>query len=313
MKKIFYDLKTDPEIKSLTFPISSYAYSQLEESLVNNGCENSIVIWNGYILDGHKRYKICCDYGVPFAVKNTDFVCHEVAIAWVCANQLHNNHDLPEETRKYLIGKEHDAIMRLNPAQRKLQSKSSSFAIPYSNNQDHTPTSTECRNLTAAWVAADNNVSRATVQKYALYAKAIDSIAQKVPDVVPKILSGQYKISHNNIVELSKMSPEGICKVSRRIEALQNDPFVQYKNTRAEIRKDTTEPRTSVKDMPAFDPDSEVIGLTLTIPSWSSSIERVRTKSDLTIISPHARQGLINALQKLINSVDDMLSVIKED
>ena len=69
----------------------------------------------------------------------------------------------------------------------------------------------------------------------------------------------------------------------------------------------------SVKAMPAFDPDAEISSLTLTIPSWSSSIERTRNTANLSIVSSKARNNLIVALGRLQDTVDEMLSAIKED
>ena len=69
-------------------------------------------------------------------------------------------------------------------------------------------------------------------------------------------------------------------------------------------------------------PNGETVGklfgdfekrLTLTIPSWSSSIDRVRKQTDLSIISAHAREGLAKQLQSLIDHVSDLLGAIKED
>ena len=64
--------------------------------------------------------------------------------------------------------------------------------------------------------------------------------------------------------------------------------------------------------MPEFDPDAEVIGLTLTIPSWSSSIDRI-VHSNLDNVSDSARQKLHNALMDLQEAISLMLSAIKED
>jgi len=72
-------------------------------------------------------------------------------------------------------------------------------------------------------------------------------------------------------------------------------------------------PAPSVKTMPAFDPDAEVTGLTLTIPSWGSLIERTRTKTNITIVSKQAKQKLSRALSDLQNKITEMLSAIKED
>lgn len=58
--------------------------------------------------------------------------------------------------------------------------------------------------------------------------------------------------------------------------------------------------------MPAFDPDAEVAGLTLTIPSWVGSIERTRTKANLSIVSVQARDKLMDALISLIDKASEI-------
>ena len=65
--------------------------------------------------------------------------------------------------------------------------------------------------------------------------------------------------------------------------------------------------------MPAFDPDAEITGLTLTIPSWASSIDRTRSKADLSIVSDKARDRLAEALTELQGKVSDMLTALKEE
>ena len=114
------------------------------------------------------------------------------------------------------------------------------------------------------------------------------------------------------------MTSEEIKKVSRRIER-SSQPYVQYNRTRREIQEHCTEaasieerPAPSIKDMPAFDPDAEITGLTLTIPSWASSIERTRTKANLKIISSRARNNLIEALLKLQIAIEEMREAVKE-
>ncbi len=69
----------------------------------------------------------------------------------------------------------------------------------------------------------------------------------------------------------------------------------------------------AIKSMPAFDPDAEVAGLTLTIPSWTSSIERTKNAADLTTVSTLAKVRLEEALELLDSKVQEMLRAIKED
>ena len=68
----------------------------------------------------------------------------------------------------------------------------------------------------------------------------------------------------------------------------------------------------SVKDMPEYDPDAEISSLTLTIPSWKSSIERAKNTADLTIVSPQAKGDLAQALRELRNTIADMLSEVED-
>ena len=63
--------------------------------------------------------------------------------------------------------------------------------------------------------------------------------------------------------------------------------------------------------MPAYDPDAEVAGLTLTIPSWMSSIDRTKTTARLEEISPAAKQNLLTALTELEGKIREMLHAIE--
>ena len=50
-------LKIDPEFEDVIPPISSEEFEQLEKNIVSEGALLSpIIIWNGYIVDGHNRY-----------------------------------------------------------------------------------------------------------------------------------------------------------------------------------------------------------------------------------------------------------------
>lgn len=306
-------LKIDPQFKNLIRPLHKKEYLQLEESLLANGCRDPLVVWNGFLVDGHNRYEICTRHQIPFAIIEMDFACREEAVAWICANQL-SRRNISEETRRFLIGKQYEAEKLLskikNPkglnqySEGKPDSKAFSIPKKYS------------RYYTAAKIAQENNISCGSVESYANYSRAVDILAEKEPEIVPKILSGQYKVSIKNVVELSKLSPSEIRKVEQKIQKMQQ-PFVQYKKIRNVISSTTEDvkergPAPSVKDMPAFDPDADVTGLTLTIPSWSSSIKRVRTKTDLSIVSPAARNGLACELHALANHIEEMLSAIEE-
>lgn len=56
------------EFKNVMPDLTREEYKQLEESLLNNGymSSNPIIIWDGYIIDGHKRYEICQRNNIVF-------------------------------------------------------------------------------------------------------------------------------------------------------------------------------------------------------------------------------------------------------
>lgn len=53
------DLKIDPDFKNLLPELDSETYTALEKDIVSNGVLDPIIVWHGYITDGHNRYEIC--------------------------------------------------------------------------------------------------------------------------------------------------------------------------------------------------------------------------------------------------------------
>ena len=81
-------LKIDPEFEALIPPLSGEELAMLEESIVANGCETPLTVWDGVIVDGHNRYAICQKHSIPFAVEEKAFDGREAAMLWMLRNQL---------------------------------------------------------------------------------------------------------------------------------------------------------------------------------------------------------------------------------
>ena len=310
-EKRLRELKIDGEFKALICPLSKREYRQLEKNLLADGCRDPLITWKGTIVDGHNRYELCTRHNIPFSVVEKHFSCRAEAIAWICANQL-GRRNISEETRKFLIGKQYESAKIAS----RIKNPQGYNQYAVSDDEEEIGPPVHARHKTAAIIAEENHVSRGTVEKYAIYSRALDTLAEKEPSIVPKILSGQYKISHKNVVELSKLSPSDIRIVESKIDK-RLGPYAKFHEVRDALTASAegepmTKPAQSVKDMPAFDPDADINVLTLTIPSWSSSINRVRTKTDLSIISAGAREGLIKELHSLIKRAEEMLAVIEE-
>jgi len=324
MKKDLYTLKIDKEFKQLIRPLTKDEYAQLKASLLADGCREPIATWTDIIVDGHNRYEICTDNRIPFAVTEMYFDSREDVIKWICANQL-GRRNITEETRKYLIGKQYETEKVLNTrrnANGYNQYKKADKKVPYGKvvvEVEKTPA--ESSHKTAMRIAEENRVSECTVQKYGLYSRALEKIGEKAPQLVPKILSGKYKISHSNILELAELSADEINRIVERIEAKEKD-FVRYSKSKQEIDesvygKDTRfkpqEPKgPSIKDMPAYDPDAEATGLALTIPTWTSSVDRIISKTNFQTVSENAKIKLQEVIANHMRKSEELLLLIRE-
>ena len=80
-------LKIEPEFQELIPPLTAEEYKQLEDNIIKEGCRDALVVWNGYIVDGHNRYEICQRHGVEFKTVEHTFTGKEEAKIWIIDNQ----------------------------------------------------------------------------------------------------------------------------------------------------------------------------------------------------------------------------------
>lgn len=296
-------LKTDPDFQSLIPPLSNEAYEELELNIVCNGCKEPIIIWRDFILDGHTRYKICHEYDIDFMTEALDLNSKEDAISWICANLLDKS-EIPENYRRYLIGRKYLAertvgIMNITGTNQ--------YTIEYMERKPHS-------GRTSTKIGSEYHISHSTVSKYLQYAKAIDRLKSDFPDFARSILYEQVKISQDNIILLGKKQTDDISRIITC--AAENGKIttedVEGKSEKKEKKTLPVIVPGTVKDMPAYDPDAYVSSLTLTIPSWMSSMKRAAANSDVNTLSLKARYDLVRALNDLI-SLSTMIKNILED
>ncbi|NLO40918.1 MAG: hypothetical protein GX115_15790 [Ruminiclostridium sp.] len=309
-----YKLKINEGFKRLIPPLSSAELEQLEENLIHDGCREPLCVWNNTIIDGHNRYEICTRLQIPFTIQRIFFKSYEEATAWICANQL-GRRNISDETRKYLIGKRFEM-------EKLLGAHNAAGTNQHKSKEDRPkmwvePPFDKSVTRTSERLGEEYRISHATVDKYGIYANALDRLSKVVPEFVPKILSGQIKMSHENVVELSRLSGQDIKRLSQHISD-DTAEFVGYSGARKVLPKKPNPeqqipqiPVATVKDMPAYDPDAEISSLTLTIPSWVSSIDRTRSIANLSGVSVNARSRLENELLGLKDTINIMLAALR--
>ena len=97
-------LKIDPEFQGKIPPLNAEEEHILEQNMIQERrLLNPIIIWNGYILDGHSRYRILKHHPeIAFEVKEIQLPDRYAALAWICQNQL-GRRNLDPERRKFLM------------------------------------------------------------------------------------------------------------------------------------------------------------------------------------------------------------------
>lgn len=309
-------LKTDPEFLNLCQPLSEDDYRKLELQVLKKVPLEPIYTWNGILLYGIEYYQICHAHKIPFRIKRLRFASHDHAISWICSKQLKRD-DLTEANRKYIIGKKYDA-------EKAITSREIVSGI-HPGNEGHNyklENQAPSRHISAAKIGAENNASSATVYKYNIYSRALDDIADKCPDIVSRIRSGKLRISHANIVELARLPKFELDSLNKylieehieHLSYLDMKRELQWKNvvTISPKKKDReASPTPSIRQMPKFDPDAELASLTLTIPSWCSSIERTLNVSNFNLASENAKEKLSFQLTNLLSIINKALEVLE--
>lgn len=303
-------LRIDPEFKRLIPPLMPEEFDYLRENLVRDGCRDSICAWNGVILDGHNRYEICLFENIPFSVRTLEFSCREAAIAWICTNQI-GRRNITEETRRYLIGKRYGAEKKIGPANIE---GANQYAPEDAHQIDKRSLRKGYGHVTAIALGDEYKLAYATVMRYGRYAEDIDHISEMADGLAPKLLGGQIKIPIDIVHQLARLSEQEYHRTCERITNGRYETLAYYESRKllSGSFKRRDQRKQSVKDMPAYDPDAEIASLTLTIPSWRGSIERVRAQTNINYTSPQARQRLSHELSQLAYTIKRIQRVIKE-
>ena len=83
------DITILPELQAYIDPLTPDEYEALERSILTEGCRDALVLWGNVLVDGHNRYRICQQHGVPFqTVQNTAFQSLEDVQLWMIDQHL---------------------------------------------------------------------------------------------------------------------------------------------------------------------------------------------------------------------------------
>ena len=193
-------LKIDPEFQSKIPPLQFEEEQQLEQNIIAEGrLLNPIITWNGYILDGHTRYRILKKHGfIKFEVEEIQLANKYEALAWICKNQL-GRRNLSPERKKFLLGKEYESTKLAVGGQPGNCNKANRC-----DQNDHI----DSEKRTCERIAVEHGVGSATVRRAEKYSRGIDAAEEAVPGAQEEILTGHIKATDEQIVALASIPKE---------------------------------------------------------------------------------------------------------
>ena len=81
-------IQIDQEFKDLIPALTEEEYKQLEANILSEGVRDSLLVWNGILIDGHNRYEIATKYGLSYDVQEMEFADRAEAERWIILNQF---------------------------------------------------------------------------------------------------------------------------------------------------------------------------------------------------------------------------------
>jgi hypothetical protein len=108
--------------KNLCPPLRIEEFAGLEQSILADGCRDPLVTWQGKLVDGHNRLKICKNHDLPYQTREIDLPDEEAAKQWVYANQL-GRRNLTDVAFKFLLGEMYNQQKQAHGGDRKSSSQ----------------------------------------------------------------------------------------------------------------------------------------------------------------------------------------------
>ncbi|MEO8473033.1 MAG: ParB/Srx family N-terminal domain-containing protein [Chryseolinea sp.] len=173
------------ELREHIIPLGDMELSQLERSLIAEGCREPLMVWEKspgqlVLVDGHNRYKLCQKNNIPYKTKKTKFNNVEEAKVWMIDNQIGRRNLTPDQM-SYYRGLKYNSLKK----------KKGGYDYVKSKGQNEISTS--------ELIAKNFNVSESTIKRDAKFAEGLDIVGRSNPKLKTKILIGEAKVKKGDV------------------------------------------------------------------------------------------------------------------
>ena len=296
------DIIINPQFNRLVQPPSEHEIEKMRQDYILSSEIPIIHTWHRYHLTDQYLHMFCLENNIPYSIEELPFDTLIKAALYICSSQLAKD-NLSLEYRKYLIGQK----------------------FHYMINDSDDSKQTDSKYRIAAIMAHDLYMSAGTVMKYNAFSNAVNEIFDQNTDFAQRLLLGKTRISHENILELSRLKSEEIKAIANSVanenldhitlSFIRNEVKWSHIHKQAQVsRRERNEQKigrhAAIQQMPEYNPDAEVNSLCMTIDSWISSIQRVHNSDNFNKITNKASLHLMKKLSFLehtVNSIQESL------
>jgi len=194
----------DKEFERILPKLDEQTYAWLEENILEYGCREPLVLWNGILIDGHNRYNILQKHSLPINTISMEFNSREDALIWIISTQVSRRNLTPLQLSFYRGLHYH--------ADKKIQGTNNQYIQESESVQNE-----HFQGRTAGRLAEQYNVSYMTIRRDSQLANAINAIGEVSPDVKMDILSGKTHITRCQLQELSNGKEEEVSDIVDKI------------------------------------------------------------------------------------------------
>ena len=292
-------LKINPKFEQIIPPLTADEFTQLEENILKLGrVTDSIKIWNGFIIDGHHRYKIIQKHPeIPYTTDEMSFDSEYEAIAWMCNAQL-GRRNITEAHRQYLLGKRYAAEKEIRGGDRKSEDQKSMVQIgplisPHKTRQK---------------LADETNTNVSYIKNCDRFTRGVDAAEEVFPGIKNKILMVEIVPTKSEIYDLSKI-PKEERKEAVELLLVPKDERSKSKEIARQIEEsfaNGTEQETE-EEVPQ---EKEVI---VPIPESAPTPKPAETDENVSETEKHEIEesilnSMIGAVNMFIDSINNYLS-----
>jgi hypothetical protein len=231
------NITINDELRTYVDPLTPAEHEALERSLLTEGCREALILWRDVLIDGHNRYAICSQHGIPFrTVQNDSFDSIEDVKLWMIDNQLARRSVTDFQRGLMALRKKEILAARVvQKADDELQTEADQavpFAPPWNTRQE---------------VARAARVSPNTISQIERIQKAA------APELVEAVRSGTISISSAaNVASLPREAQVAAVAGGRK-ELQQAARQVREQKTAARPKKETVseDPEDQVRSLKA--------------------------------------------------------------